>query len=111
MLHLPGGDDTDRGYGIAVDSSGYAYVTGFTTSANFPVVGTSTAKKANEDVFVTKLGTETPLALIYSTYIGGNGADYGIGIAVDGSASAYITGIPHPVTFPRGDINGQKNQL
>ncbi|MBE7546583.1 MAG: SBBP repeat-containing protein [Planctomycetia bacterium] len=103
-----GGDDTDRGYGIAVDSSGYAYVTGFTTSANFPVVGTSTAKKANEDVFVTKLGTETPLALIYSTYIGGNGADYGIGIAVDGSASAYITGYTSSSNFPRAGTSTAK---
>ena len=95
-----GGDSTDKGYAIAVDNSGSAYVTGFTTSSNFPRVGTTTGYATNTDVFVTKLGTETPLALIYSTYIGGSNIDYGIGITVDGSGSAYVTGYTYSSNFP-----------
>ncbi|WP_169703511.1 SBBP repeat-containing protein [Candidatus Kuenenia stuttgartensis] len=53
------------------------------------------------DAFVTKLGTETPLALVYSTCIGGSGNDYcGLEIDVDGSGSAYIIGYTTSTNFP-----------
>lgn len=104
-----GGNGDDLGQGIAVDSSGSAYVVGYTTSANFPRVGTSTAKKSGEDVFVTRLGTGTPLALIYSTYIGGSGNEHGRGIAMDGSGSAYITGYTASSDFPVVGTSTSKN--
>ena len=96
-----GGSGSDLGYAIAVDGSGSAYITGYTQSSNFPVVGTTTGYFTNTDTFITKLGTETPITLAYSTYIGGSNVDYGIWIAVDGSGSACITGYTSSNNFPR----------
>jgi hypothetical protein len=88
-----GGSGNDRGNAIAVDGSGNAYVTGETYSTNYDVTpgAFQTTNGGNWDVFVTKLN-ETGTALVYSTYIGGSGDDYGYGIAVDGSGYAYVTG-------------------
>ena len=90
-----GGSDLDRGLGIAVDSTGNAYVTGFTrsTEATFPVtVGPDlTFNGSLHDAFVAKvnpLGT----ALDYAGYIGGAGFDRGFGIAVDSTGNVYVTG-------------------
>jgi hypothetical protein len=88
-----GGSWYDEGYGIAVDGSGYAYVTGKTSSTNYDVTtgAFQTTNGGNADVFVTKLNA-TGTALVYSTYIGGSGGEEGYGIAVDGSGNAYVTG-------------------
>src|SRR5207248_4571533 len=92
-----GGSGDEFATDIAVDSSGSAYVAGQTASTNFPVSGTAfqTAFAASPvDGFVFKL-TPDGSALAYSTYIGGTGGTTGtegIGIAVDGSGNAYITG-------------------
>jgi hypothetical protein len=97
-----GGSGNDTGSGIAVDSSGSAYVTGFAYSSNFPVVGTTTGKNngtSDPDAFVTKLGT-SGANIVYSTYIGGSAFDQGYGIAVDSAGSAYITGEARSINFP-----------
>jgi hypothetical protein len=88
-----GGSGYEVGYGIAVDGSGNAYVTGYTESTDYDVTpgAFQTTKEGYRDVFVTKLN-ETGTALVYSTYIGGSGGDEGYGIAVDGSGNAYVTG-------------------
>jgi hypothetical protein len=88
-----GGSDIDEGHGIAVDRSGNAYVTGRTTSTDYDVTPRAfqTTNGGDADVFVTKLNA-TGTALVYSTYIGGSGLDEGLGIAVDGSGNAYVTG-------------------
>jgi hypothetical protein len=88
-----GGSNDDKGYAIAVDGSGNAYVTGWTRSTNYDVTpgAFQKTKGGGRDVFVTKLNA-TGTALVYSTYIGGNGDDGGRGIAVDGSGQAYVTG-------------------
>jgi Beta-propeller repeat len=90
-----GGNSYDYGYGIAVDSSGNAYVTGKTTSteATFPVtVGPDlTYNGGTEDAFVAKVNA-AGTALVYCGYIGGFGADQGNGIAVDSAGNAYVTG-------------------
>jgi hypothetical protein len=88
-----GGSGDERGYAIAVDGSGYAYVTGETTSPSYPVTpgAFQTTNGGEGDVFVTKLNA-TGTALVYSTYIGGSGDDRGNAIAVDGSGNAYVTG-------------------
>jgi hypothetical protein len=92
-----GGSGDDYGDGIAVDSAGNAYITGSTTSTNFPTSNALHASCADSsgcsagDAFVTKLNA-AGTALVYSTYLGGPGADYGSGIAVDSSGDAYITG-------------------
>ncbi len=85
---------TERAGGIAVDSSGFAYVTGCTNSADFPVVNPIQAThgvSTNCDVFVAKLDPAGS-ALIYSTFLGGSGADSASAIAVDDQGSAYIAG-------------------
>ncbi len=110
-----GGSLDDVGYGIAVDSSGDAYVTGSTNSSDFSVTGTTaTALQGNNsggtDAFVAKLGvpctgtgcTTFNIPLDYFTYLGGAGTDVGTAITVDSNSGARITGwtnSPHP-TFP-----------
>jgi hypothetical protein len=101
-----GGDFDDMGYGIAVDSSGCAYVTGLTFSLNFPTT-TDALQKAKgggahnpyDDAFMSKLNP-TGSALRYSTYLGGSGDDVGYGIAVDGSGDAFVTGATYSSDFP-----------
>ncbi|MCJ7486653.1 MAG: SBBP repeat-containing protein, partial [Candidatus Aminicenantes bacterium] len=89
-----GGAHTDAAYGIAVDGSGNAYVTGRadSTETSFPVtVGPDLFHKASSDAFVAKVRADGT-ALVYCGYIGGFQEDQGRGIAVDGSGNAYVTG-------------------
>ncbi|MBI1740442.1 MAG: SBBP repeat-containing protein [Candidatus Koribacter versatilis] len=89
-----GGSGNDTGYGIAVDSAGNAYVTGYTGSseATFPVtVGPDLTWNGNYDAFVVKVKADGT-GLDYAGYIGGSGNDLGYGIAVDGGGNAYVTG-------------------
>ena len=95
-----GGNNVDEGNGIAVDSAGNAYVTGYTASTNFPLqspIRSSTT--ASVDAFVTKLNPAGS-ALVYSTYLGGSATDYATAIAVDSSGNAYVTGIVTSDDFP-----------
>ena len=90
--YLGGSADEPENFGIAVDSSGNVYVTGGTTSSDFPIVnGLQTTKSANEDAYVAKLNS-TGSSLLFSTYFGGNGDDGGTGIAVDPSGNIYVSG-------------------
>lgn len=90
-----GGLSWDEGWGIAVDGSGNAYVTGFTGSAEstFPVtVGPDVTNDSTySNVFVAKVNS-SGTALVYCGYIGGSAGGYGSGIAVDGSGNAYVVG-------------------
>ena len=95
--YLAGGD-FDYGTGIAVDSVGAAYVTGFTYSANFPNLNPIHPFRGLSDVFVTKLAPRGNL--IYSTFVGGSDEDFGNSIAVDTSGSAYVTGLTRSPDFP-----------
>jgi hypothetical protein len=104
-----GGDNNDFGNGIAVDSSGNAYVTGATLSTNFPLQDPIQASSASlEDAFVAKFDPNPTLpdpddALIYSTYLGGDARDFGNSIAVDTSGNSYITGSTGSNDFPTED--------
>lgn len=94
-----GGTGTDVAQGIAVDSSGKAYVTGI-TSGSFPLVNAYQSSFGGSfDAFVTKLN-DLGSALDYSTYLGGSGTDFGYGIAVDSSGRAYVTGSTGSTNFP-----------
>src|SRR5713226_9516189 len=96
-----GGGSTDFGFGIAVDSSGGAYVTGYTQSSNFPATAGAlqTSFGGVPDAFVSKLNSSGS-ALVYSTYLGGSSFDSGQGIAVDSSGDAYVTGYTSSSNFP-----------
>ncbi|CAN5342623.1 hypothetical protein BH09PLA1_BH09PLA1_00580 [soil metagenome] len=94
------GYGVDRGWGIAVDSAGSAYVTGDTDSPNFPVLNSiQPFNPWNKDVFVTKL-SPSGSSLVYSTYLGGNFYDGAMGIAVDPTGNAYVTGSTNSSGFP-----------
>jgi hypothetical protein len=96
-----GGSGNDSGASIAVDSAGNAFVIGGTDSSNFPTTpgAYDTSIHYSSDIFVTKLNT-TGSALVYSTYIGGDGGDAGCSIEVDPAGNAYITGVTNSTDFP-----------
>ncbi len=94
-----GGDSVER---IAVDSNGNAYITGGTSSPDFPIVNAIPGSSfyISGDSFVTKLSTSGS-SLVYSTYLGGtNGSSYTYDIAVDSSGNAYVTGYTYSTDFP-----------
>ena len=95
-----GGAGIDQGYAIAVDTSGYAYVTGRTYSTSFPTQSSlDSSLGGTYDAFVTKLNL-AGTALVYSTYLGGSGLDWANAIAVDSSGYAYLTGETTSTDFP-----------
>jgi hypothetical protein len=90
-----GGSGGDQGLAIAVDGSGNTFITGETESTNFPTTpGSFQVTNAGfQQVFVAKLNAAGS-ALVYSTYLGGGGgSNIAVGIAVDASGNAYLTGI------------------
>jgi len=93
-----GGSSDDSGMGVAVDADDNAYVTGYTTSPNFPTTAGAFQPNGVAGAFVTKLNPNG--ALVYSTYLGGSGGDVGSGIAVDASGNAYVTGTANSSDFP-----------
>jgi len=96
-----GGSGRSGGRGIAVDGNGTAYVTGETSSSDFPATpgAFDTTFNGYSDAFVARLNS-SGRALLYATYLGGSGGDGGFGIAVDGSGAAYITGQAGSPDFP-----------
>ena len=98
-----GGSGPDIAYGIAVDASGNAYVAGTTASPNFPVTAGSfqtTPHSAATHAFVAKLNASGS-ALIYSTLLGGSGAESSVaGIRIDAAGNAYVAGATTSLDFP-----------
>jgi len=104
-----GGENADAAYGIAVDLSGNAYVTGFSYSTNFPVTNAIQNHLAchpntiyvnnNANAFLTKIGPGGT-NLLYSTYFGGTNYDLGKGIAVDSAGAVYLAGFTDSTNFP-----------
>ena len=90
-----GGSGTDEAQSIAVDSVGTIYVTGNTTSTNFPTVNPFQANLGNaggvQDAYVLKLNS-TGDVIQFSSYLGGSAGDRGYGIDVDGFGNAFIVG-------------------
>jgi len=98
-----GGSASDFARDIAVDSTGAVYITGWTLSPNFPVLGPLQSFYGggivSGDVFVTKINP-AGTAIVYSTYLGGNADEEGLAIAVDASGNAYVTGYTQSFNFP-----------
>jgi hypothetical protein len=104
-----GGKDFDAAYGIAVDSTGAAYVTGVTESEDFPVTdgafqtviptGHCKGDPACSSAFVSKLSPDGS-ALAYSTFLGGYGSGSSNGIAVDSAGNAFVMGQTDAANFP-----------
>lgn len=97
-----GGSGTDDGYGISLGTDGRAYVTGATISFDFPTENPyqlSNSSLRNNDVFVSAL-VSGGSALLYSTYLGGSGSDYGSGISLGTDGKAYVTGCTASSNFP-----------
>jgi hypothetical protein len=94
-----GGSSDDRASGIAVDSSGSAFVTGSTTSFDFPLASSAQVYAGSRDAFVLKLNS-VGNRLVFSTYLGGSGADQGNAITLDSNGNAYVVGDTASTNFP-----------
>jgi hypothetical protein len=96
-----GGSGYDWGWGIAVDRSGAAYVTGETYSSDFSTTpgAFDTSYNGGEDAFLTKLNA-SGTGLLYATFLAGSGYDWGWGLTVDSSGAAYVTGRTSSPDFP-----------
>src|SRR6202167_3519361 len=101
-----GGNGDDESRGIAVDATGNIFVTGSTTSTDFPVhyalqpsCVLNSKSLCPGEAFVAKLSADGS-TFLYSTYLGGSGGDAANAIAIDPSGSAYITGITNSADFP-----------
>lgn len=95
-----GGSGFDEAFSIAVDSMGAAYIAGYNSGGNFPMIGASykVTNSGGIDTIVAKLNPSG--SLVYSTYLGGTGADLGQEIAVDSTGSMYIVGSTTSYDFP-----------
>lgn len=87
-----GGSGDDRAFGLAIDSTRNVYITGWTSSSNFPIASAiQTRLGGTRDAFVSKLNAAGN-ALVYSTYLGGSGVDVGNAIGLDATNSAVVVG-------------------
>jgi hypothetical protein len=99
-----GGAGNDQGFGIAIDSSGAAYVVGSTLSSNYPTTAGAydTSYNGGQDAFVTKLNAAGS-AFAYSTYLGGItgvSSDSIAAVAVDAAGAGYVVGLTSSIDFP-----------
>jgi len=99
-----GGSQGDEAYGVALDPSGNVYMTGYTTSDDFPTTpgAFQTSPQGRQDAFAVKLNPSASgaAALLYSTRLGGGFADFGEDIAVDGAGRMHVVGDTNSSSFP-----------
>jgi hypothetical protein len=97
-----GGSGAEEGLGIAVDASGNAYVTGYTSGTLPTATPYQSARAGGNDAFVAKLSTPSSGsgALLYATYLGGTQDDRGLAIVQDGANSISLTGWTRSNNYP-----------
>jgi formylglycine-generating enzyme required for sulfatase activity len=101
FLSYLGGAGDDRGYAIALDGAGYAYVVGETASKCFPSARSLLRPNPEDvDVFLTKFRLSDSKAL-YTAFLGGPLEDRGFGVAADASGNAYVCGETRSADFPQ----------
>jgi len=111
-----GGSNHDITSGITIDAAGSSYITGYTTSNNYPTTSNAydTTLYGGQDVFITKLNS-TGDSLLYSTYLGGSLEERGNSISVNQSGEAWVTGYTDSPNFPTSsnaydsDYNGSND--
>jgi hypothetical protein len=94
-----GGTGSEAGESVAVETTGSFYVTGWTTSSNFPRVNSPQGKQSGQDVFVTRYAPDGS-AYVYSRFLGGNSHERAFAIAVDEGSSAWVGGRTDSTNFP-----------
>lgn len=96
-----GGSNQDEAFAIGVDSAGNAYVTGQTTSTDFPTAGSpyQSSQKGTANAFVCKVAPQGT-SLAYSTYFGGTDIDTATTMAVAPSGTVYIAGTASSTDLP-----------
>src|SRR6266576_2997676 len=105
-----GGSGGEGGSRVAVDPAGNTYIGGYTFSPDFPTVNAIQPTYAgNVDAYVTKLSADGQ-TVIYSTFLGGSGFEYGWDVAVDSAGNAYMTGFTQSIDFPTAHALQPTNQ-
>ena len=94
-----GTDHSDWADGIAVDAAGCAYVAGSTYCPDFPTANAFDYSLGAQDAFITKL-SPAGNSLVYSTFLGGTGSDYGGHVVIDTAGCAYVTGATYSYDYP-----------
>lgn len=96
-----GGTSSDYGYGVAVDQLGYASVTGYTSSSNFPTTSGCWDNTYNStDIYVTKFN-QNGTGLMFSTYLGGTSSEYGYAIETDANNNVIVAGYTNSTDYPK----------
>ena len=105
-----GGTSVESARSVVVDADGNAYVAGQTQSLDFPRT-TGAAQQSNggsSDGFIAKLNASGS-ALLYSSYIGGDGGESVSGVAIDGAGNAYLSGATQSTNLPASGIQAGRN--
>jgi hypothetical protein len=105
---IAGANDAAEAGAVALDTDGNIYLCGYTSSASFPTLNPIMTYQGGGDVFVLELNNAGN-ALVYSTYLGGGGLDYGDGIAVDSKGNTLVGGATTSANFPA--VNAAQTNL